>query len=132
MANGSERASLGDLVSNLTRDISTLIRKEIDLARGEMGEKANKIQKGLMSAIGGALIALAALVVLLEALVLVLEEAGLDGWLAALIVGGGVALAGLAVAMQGSNTLKKNMDPTPHRTTQSVRDDAGMMKEKTR
>jgi hypothetical protein len=132
MANGADKASIGDVVANLTRDISSLVRKEIDLARAEMGAKVGNAQKGLMSVIGGSLIALAALVILLQALVLGLENAGLDTWLAALIVGVVVTLAGLIVAMRGASTLQKNIDPTPYRTSQSVRDDAGMVKEKVR
>jgi hypothetical protein len=132
MANETERASFSDLVTNLTRDLSSLVRKEIDLARAEMGAKMSGAQKGLMSIVGGSLIALAALVILLQALVLALEEAGLEAWVAALVVGGVIALAGLMVAMQGAKTLSRNVDPVPHRTTQSVRDDAGLMREKVR
>ncbi len=133
MAEATDRSSFSELVNNLTRDISALVRKEMELARAEMGSKVSGLQKGLMSIIGGSLIAVAALVILLQAVVYALVNgAGFAPWAAAIVVGGLAALAGLVIAMNGAKSLQKSADPTPHKTTQSVREDAGLVREKAR
>ena len=42
-----EEPSLGDLFSNVTRDISTLMRQEVALAKAEASESASKAGKGI-------------------------------------------------------------------------------------
>ena len=56
--------------------------------------------------IAGALLAFAALIVLLDALVYGLAEAGLERWLAALIVGGVVAVIGFCWCAKARTTFR--------------------------
>ena len=42
-----EEPSLGELFSNVTRDISTLMRQEVALAKAEASESASKAGKGI-------------------------------------------------------------------------------------
>ncbi len=67
-----EERSLGDLFSELTQDLSTLVRQEVMLAKTELRQKASEAGKdvGLLAA-GGA-IAYAGFLVILAGVVLAL------------------------------------------------------------
>jgi drug/metabolite transporter (DMT)-like permease len=84
---GRDDRSLGELFSELSREMGTLVRKELELATTEMTAKA-KIAGGHVgiAAVGGAL-AHAGLLILLAALVIGLAQLGITPWLAAVIVG---------------------------------------------
>ena len=120
--------SLKELFTDLTNSVSTLFRKEIELARAETSEKISQAGVAAGSIAAGAILALAALIVLLQALVIALTELGLaPGW-ASLIVGGVVAIIAFALIYKGINDLKaSNLAPT--RTVESLRRDATMVKE---
>jgi hypothetical protein len=123
--------SLKDLVGDLTSSVSTLFRKEIELARAETSEKINQAVVAGGSIAAGGILALAALIVLLQALVIALAELGLAPALSALIVGGIVAIIAFALIYKGTNDLKaSNLAPT--RTADSLRRDAEMVKEQVR
>jgi xanthine/uracil permease len=81
-----------------------------------------------MSIVAGALIAFAALIVLLDALVYGLTEAGIERWLAALIVGVVVALIGFILVRKGQNDLSTSR-LAPERTAANVRKDLNLVKE---
>jgi len=44
--NAPPRQSVGDLLADVTRDISTLLRQEVDLARAEVTQSAKQAAKG--------------------------------------------------------------------------------------
>jgi hypothetical protein len=81
-----DERSLGQLFGDLSRQLSTLVRQEIDLARTEVTTKAGAASRDVAMIGAGGALAYAGLLVLLAAVVLLLIEAGLDEWLAALIV----------------------------------------------
>lgn len=128
MASVQENRSVGELLRDLAADVSALIRQEITLARTEAQEKVSQTMVAAMSIVAGALIAFAALIVLLDALVYGLTEAGLERWLAALIVGVVVALIGFLLVRKGQNDLSA-ASLTPERTTANVRKDLNLVKE---
>jgi VIT1/CCC1 family predicted Fe2+/Mn2+ transporter len=118
-----DERSLGQLFGDLSRQLSTLVRQEIDLARTEVTTKASAATRdAALMGVGGAL-AYAGLLVLLGAAVLLLVEVGLDPWLAALIVGVVVAAIGGFLAMRGRDGLQ-NADLAPKRTIETLKDDA--------
>ena len=121
--------SLGELFGDLTNQLTTLVRQEIALARTETMDRATAVGRdaGLIGA-GGALV-YAGLLVLLAAVVLLLIDAGLDPWVAALIVGLLTALVGGGLAMAGRNRLQ-SADLTPRQTIKSLKDDADWAKER--
>ena len=120
--------SLKDLFGDLTHSVTTLFRKEIELARAETSEKVSQVAFASSSIAAGAILALAALIVLLQALVIALTELGLAPALASLIVGGVVAIIAFALLYKGMNDLKaRNLAPT--RTVESLQRDAQMFKE---
>jgi drug/metabolite transporter (DMT)-like permease len=120
--------SLKELLGDLTQSVTTLFRKEIELARAETSEKISQAGVAAGAIAGGAILALAALIVLLQALVIALTELGLAPALSALIVGGVVAIIAFALIYKGMNDLKaSNLAPT--RTVEALRRDAHMVKE---
>ena len=131
MATASDNRSITDLLGDLSGNVSTLMRKEIQLARAETSEKVGQAMTAVGSILGGAVLALAALIVLLQALVIALTNAGIPAGWAALIVG--VIVAGIAYALihKGTSDLKAH-NLAPERTIDSLKQDAQTLKEQTR
>jgi hypothetical protein len=124
-----DERSLGQLFGDLSRQLSTLVRQEIDLARTEVTTKAGAATRDAALIGAGGALAYAGLLVLLGAVVLLLVEAGLDAWLAALIVGIIVAAIGGFLVMRGRSGLQ-NADLAPTRTIDTLKDDAEWAKER--
>lgn len=132
----SER-SLGDLLMGLTADISTLFRKEIELAKAETSEKVSSMAHGgQMIAVGGVL-ALGALGVLLAAMVAALGavfiEMGIDptaaNSLSAGIIGIVIGAIALALISAGVKRLKAS-NLKLERTAKALGDDVAAVREK--
>ena len=71
---------LGDLLGDLGRQVGTLVRREMDLARVELTDRASRLGRDTAMVAAGGAILHGALLVLLAAAVLGLMAAGLDGW----------------------------------------------------
>jgi len=115
--------SLGELFGELTREIVTLIRQEVTLARTEMSQKASRIGKhvGLMAA-GGA-VAYAGLLAIVAAIIITLaQHTDLSWWASALIVGVVVTGLGGFLAWKGLDALK-HMDLAPRQTLETLKED---------
>lgn len=124
---GTREPTLGELVTDLAGDLSTLVRQEIALARAETVETVRTATRSsAMMAAGGAL-AYAGLIVLLLALAYLLGEF-MSLWLAALIVGVVVAAIGGALLMAGKSRIA-NLSVVPERTVESIKEDAQWAKE---
>ena len=93
---------MGDLIESVTQ----LVRKEIQLFRAEMGEKATQAMVAAGSILAAGVIALTALNVLAAALVAALAKAGIPGAWSAVIVGGVLAIIAYVLARKGINDLK--------------------------
>ena len=122
--------SLKDLLADLSNSITTLFRKEIQLARAETSEKVTQVAVAIGSIAGGAILAMAALIVLLQALVIALTEVGVPAGWASLIVGGIVAIVAYAMIYKGTSDLKAG-NLAPNRTVDSLKRDAQVVKEQT-
>ena len=121
-------ASLGDLVRNMSADLSRLVRNEIQLAQAEITEKLKHAGAGVGAFGGAGVLALYGVAVLIAAAVLGLALV-LPAWLAALIVGVVVlAIAGIA-ALVGKKQLDQAAPPVPERAVASVRTDVAEIKE---
>ena len=120
--------SLGDLFGDLSRQLSTLIRKEIDLARTEMTGRARSAAQDVALIGAGGALAYAGLLVFLGAVVLLLVDAGLEPWLAALLVAVVAIAIGGALVWRGREGLKRT-SLTPERTIETLKDDAEWAKE---
>jgi Putative Actinobacterial Holin-X, holin superfamily III len=110
-------ASIGQLVSNVTSNVSSLVRLEIELAKTEVQQQVKA------GAVGGGMAAMAAFLVLLSVILLSIAAAlGLahvvPGWAAFLIVGGAYLLVALLLVFLGIRRFKKIKGP--QRTIASV------------
>jgi len=121
--------SLGDLVMELTDDLSTLVRKEVDLAKVELQENLKEgAQAGGKVAAGG-MVAYAGLLFILAAVTLALGDWWENYWLAAAVVGLITAIVGWILLNGGINQLKQ-VSLVPHKAMASLERDAKMAKEK--
>lgn len=127
-----ETKSLGDLLGDLSRDLTTLVRQEIALAKAELGSKVSQLSNGLISAGIGAGVLFAAGLVLLYAVVysvmVLFARMEWPVWLAPWLVGALVALIGYILLQKGISAVKAQ-SLTPERTAESVRKDAEVVKE---
>lgn len=123
MAYAPDARSLGDLFSDLTREVTTLVRHEVTLARTEMSTKIARAgaHAGMLAA--GAVIALAGVFTLAACLVLVLVTAGMPAWGATLVVGLSLAALGGVLAMRSVSALRQE-DLTPRETIQTLKETA--------
>lgn len=128
MAEGQERSAPA-LVGDLLNQSTELVRKEIQLFRAEISEKASQVFTAVGLLAAAAVIALTALNVLAAALVGAIENLGLEGAWAALLVGLAFAILAYILAQKGINDLKAQ-NLTPDRTQRSLSKDAAMAKEK--
>jgi hypothetical protein len=121
--------TLGELVMGLTDDISTLVRKEVDLAKAELQESVKEgAQAGGMIAAGG-MVAYAGLLLILAALAVALGDWWDNYWLGAAVVGLVTGIIGWAVLNGGLKQLKE-VSLVPRKTIDSLERDAKMAKEK--
>ena len=120
-----------DIVRDLYIEISTLLRKEGQLARAEISEKLGQAVRGLGFIVAGAVLLIPALVVLLGAAVAAMIDHGIGAANAALIVGGVTLLVGLGLAALGIRAIKiEQLKPT--RTIEHVQRDVSLAKHELR
>lgn len=118
METRTDGRSLGELFTDLTRDVGTLVRQEVQLATSEMSQKVKAAGKDIGLLVGGGLVLYAGFIVLLGALAILLDN-WLDLWLATLIVAVVAMAAGAMLVMQGKNALS-NLDMKPRKTMQTI------------
>ncbi len=116
-----DERSLGELFAELSRESSTLVRQEIELAKTEITQKATAAGKDIAYMAVGVAVAYVGTIVLAFAIVYLLGEF-LPLWVAALIVGGGVAAIGYFIAQSGLSKLKRT-SLTPQRTIETLKED---------
>lgn len=121
-ARHADEPSIGELISDLSQDVTQLVRQEVQLAKVEMQQKLTRIMIDLASlAAGGVVVALGGLALTAAVILLLIDPVGLSPWLAALIVGAVLGVAGLVLVRRGITDLKRT-DPTPRRTIETIRE----------
>lgn len=123
----NDEPTLGDLFSSLTEDLSTLIRKEVDLARTETTEKVTHATRSIVSIVVGGLVAYAGLIALIIAIIVGLSRF-MPLWLSALIVGIVVIAIGAIMISSGRGSLAK-MSIVPEKTVESMKENTEWAKE---
>ena len=118
--------SIGELIGNISDDLSQLFRQEVELAKAELKQEASKAGQaaGMLGAAGFA--GYLAVVLLSFAAVFGLANVMDAGW-AALIVAAVWAIAGAVLFVKGRSRLK-TVDPVPHRTVDTLKEDARWLK----
>lgn len=128
-----EGASIGTLLGDFSRELSSLVRQEIQLVKAEISEKISEAGAGVGSiAIGGAVL-FAGFLILLLAIVNGLNEmmapTSLDHpWISPLIVGGIVLAIGIGLLVKGRHNLKADA-LVPRMSRDSLRRDTEVLRE---
>jgi hypothetical protein len=113
-------SSVGELISEVTSDLSKLVRQELELAKAEVKQEATKSGKavGMLGGAGfaGYMVALFLSIALWWGLANVMDE----GW-AALIVAVLWAVIAAVLASIGRKRLRE-VNPKPERTIQTIKE----------
>jgi xanthine/uracil permease len=128
MAQVRDERSLGDLFSDLSRETTTLVRQEVQLAKAELTQSATEAARGIGMLVAGGAVAYAGLLFLLLAIVFGLIEAGWDAWLSALVVGLVVVAIGAVLVLRARESLKP-ANLAPQKTVETLKEDAAWAKE---
>jgi Putative Actinobacterial Holin-X, holin superfamily III len=128
MAQVRDERSLGDLFSDLTRETSSLVRQEVQLAKAELTQSATEAARGIGMLVAGGAVAYAGLLFLLLAIVFGLIEAGWDPWVSALVVGLVVVAIGAVLVLRARESLKP-ANLAPQKTVKTLKEDAEWAKE---
>lgn len=130
MTGPREERSLGELFSELSQQTSTLIQQEIELARHEVTRSLTQVSRNsVLVGVGGA-IAYAGFIVLLIGIGWALTIAGLEQWLAFVLVGAGVVLLGAALAWWAISQLRR-ASIVPEKTMRTMQENVRWAKEQT-
>jgi MFS family permease len=113
---------IGELLRRLSDEATTLVRKEIELAKAEMTEKGRKAGAGAGMFGGAGALGLYAGGALVAAAVAALATA-VDTWLAALIVAVVLGAVAAIVALTGKKKVEQAMPPVPEESVESVKED---------
>lgn len=127
---GSDPRSLGQLFSELSADLSDLMRKEVMLAQAEITEKAAKTAKGAGMAAAGGFVAYAGVILLLLAIAFLLSQ-WMATWIAMGIVAVLTLVVGLILLQVGVGRIKTT-ELKPEQTIDSLKENVEWAKEQVR
>lgn len=122
--------SIGTLVSAASRDVSALIRAEVELAKAEVVNEVKTAVKGAVMFVVAAVFGGYLLVMLLLAFAEGLIELGLPRWAGYLVVAGVLVLAAGLLAAIGLRAVKKLK--APERTIETAKDTLAWAKHPTK
>jgi uncharacterized membrane protein YqjE len=130
-SNGRQAAlrerGMGELVKNLSGQMSTLVRQEVELAKTEMAEKGKKagLGAGMFGAAG-----VAAILMLgsLTALVILALATAIPAWAAALVTTVLWGAVAGALALVGRTKMRELGTPVPEKTVETVKEDVQWLK----
>lgn len=113
---------IGELLSQLAEQTTTLVRQELKLFQAEMTDKGKRAGLGLGMVGAGGILALFAVAALTTCFIAALSLA-MPVWVAALIVAVVYGAAAGIVAMRGKQQVQEALPPTPDQTVQTVTED---------
>lgn len=127
MAYRTEDRSLSELLSDVTTEIATLFRKEVELAKAETTEQVSRAAKagGMLGA--AAVIGFLDLILFSFALAWALSEVVPEGVAFAIVAVLFAVVAG--VLFKAGKKRLANVNPVPNQTVQTLRDDVQVAKD---
>lgn len=126
----NDNRSIPEIISAMTGDLATLVRKESELVRTEVSEKISVATKAGVSMSVGAALLLGAFLCLMAAVVLGLSHIMDPAW-AALLVGVVAGLIGYTL-LRGAAKKVQPSALTPDRAARQIQKDAQLVKEQVR
>lgn len=122
---------LADLLRDLSDQTSTLVRKEIELAKVELTSKGKRAGAGAGMFGGAGALGFYALGAFTAGLIILLGTA-IEPWLAALVVALAYALVAGVLALTGKKQVERATPPLPEQATESVKEDVQWTKARAR
>ena len=123
--------STGELLKQLSDQTTTLVRRELDLAKAELAEKGKKAGLGAGMFGGAGLFGVGAFAALTACLIAALDT-GMPLWLAALIVAVVYAVIAAVLALVGKGKVKEAGPPVPEQAIESTKEDVEWAKTRAR
>ena len=120
---------VAELLKELSEQTSTLVHKELELAKLELAQKGERAGIGAGMFGGAGLVGLYAVGALTAAIILILATA-MASWLAALVVAAAYGLVAGGLALAGRSKVKQATPPVPEQATESVKEDVRWAKVK--
>lgn len=120
------RASVGELIGDVSRDLSTLMRQELELAKVEIKTEVAKTGKGAGMLGGAGFAGYMVLLFLSMALWWGLSNAMAIGWAAFIVAMVWLVIAAVLFVV-GRKTLR-TVNPKPERTVETVKEVPGALK----
>jgi uncharacterized membrane protein YqjE len=106
--------SVGELVTDVSQQTSTLIREEIELAKSEISEKVSQLVRGSVVGIVAGIFLFFALILLMEGVAWLLNDIVFDNfWLGFFVEAAVFILIGAVAVLVAVRALKKGAPPTP-------------------
>ena len=121
-----DERGIGELFSELAGETGTLIRQEISLAQVEMTAKAASVGRNVGVVAAGGAVAYAGLLAIMAGIIIAVSYV-IPLWIAAILVGG-ITAVGSYMAIAASLTELRNLDVTPSKTVDSLKEDARWLK----
>jgi uncharacterized membrane protein YqjE len=121
----------GDLVKELSSQVSTLVRQEVELAKAEVGEKGKQAGAGA-GMFGGAGVAALLTLASLTAFAILVLQIFLPDWAAALILTVIWAAVAAVLAYKGRQTIQAMGKPVPEQTIDTLKEDVQWAKHPTK
>ncbi len=122
--------SIGELFTDLTQGVSTLVRQEVQLAKTEISEHISAGVKGIGFLIVAGCLAFVGFQALVAAAILGLSLV-VAPWLAAMIVAVALLLVAGVLVPSALSGLKKMAAP-PKKTIETLKEDAQWIKQQTK
>ncbi|WP_457090719.1 phage holin family protein [Microvirga sp. P5_D2] len=126
---GNGQQTIQGLVGEALRESTDLAQKEFTLFRTEISQNIRTLFIGLAMMVAAAVFAIAAVMLLTESLVKWLATVLNSEALAALIVGGVMAIIAIGLGLYGRNAMSAST-LTPQRTMRSLKRDAEVLSER--
>jgi len=124
-----EEQSTGELVKQLSEQVTSLVRDEMKMARLELTQKGKQAGMGMgMFGVSG-LVALYGVACLLAAAIIAISGE-IRAWLAALIVGLAVLAASGVAAAAGRGRLRRATPPMPQQAVEGAKADVEEVRER--
>jgi uncharacterized membrane protein YqjE len=122
---------IGELVQQLSEQMSRLVREELRLAQVELTQKGKRAGLGAGLFGGSGLLSLYGVAAIIAGVALLLALV-LPAWAAALIVGGALLAVAGVLALLGKRQVSEATPPAPQQTIDSVKADVEVVKERAR
>ena len=117
----------GELIKQLSNQVSALVRQEVELAKAEAAEKGKKAGLGA-GMFGGAGVAGLLMLGSLTAFLILVLALAIPAWASALLVTVLWAAVAGVLALQGRNKLREIGKPVPEKTVETLKEDVQWLK----